>query len=263
LKKNIIIIIRFDFDVNSMRQSIRSSLSVLFTALSILFSEFIQSTSGIPTEFQAASLAKQLLGRQKVGDMMVRFSPEQVGTETEYIDYPFGQVELYAQDCNTSKDIIIYASPLEQTIDSVMNYRNNVTFHVRDYNADYINDPLEKKRVTFMGYADLGPDKDDPEYEEFADCFFAKHPDARAWQNMKYHEFHFWRIIPKKIHYVGGFGDTHYIGWISEENWINAPASSSCLDWSFGGCPVVDRPCCPYDLDNAMAPCCAEATVES
>ncbi|CAD7956990.1 unnamed protein product [Amoebophrya sp. A120] len=210
----------------------------------------------IPTEYQAASLAKQLLGQQGFATMMVRYY-----RDPQYQDFPFGQVEQIAADCANQQDIWIFSSPLEATLDAVLHYKNHVSFHVRAPNAnDTAIDPMTLHSVTFLGRAKPGArfGADSPaerrEYQRVSDCFFAKHPDARQWEHMTSHNFTFWTTSVEKIHYVGGFGDTHYIGDISPDLFAKAPATPYCEDWP--GSPKTKEKCCPYDSDNAMRSCC-------
>lgn len=89
-------------------------------------------TSPIPSASQAASLAKQILYNRTAGTLMVRLPPDAAGEE--YTDFPYGQVELIAQDCESSGDVLFFGSELEQTIHSIVHYRANASLHLRVWN---------------------------------------------------------------------------------------------------------------------------------
>lgn len=215
-----------------------------------------QQDDVIPSELQAASLSKQLLGRQSVGTLMVHL-PDTAAPDSRFNGYPFGQVELLARSCDTNDDVFIFSSTLEVTTDAFVNHMNNVTISVREEIDDGSMDALLKHRFTILGHAEPQPRMHEPGYKPIADCFFGKHPDARAWEDLGGHAFRFYRIVPQAVHYVGGFGNAHYIGWIGEEKWKQAPASAMCKDWP--GCPATEDKCCPYDDDNAMKECCVRS----
>ncbi len=212
----------------------------------------------IPSALQAASIAKQILHDASTGVVMVRSSPRVFGDD--FADFPYGQIELIAQDCETRKDVLLFSSPMELTYNSWDTYHNQVALHVREeVGRKRGEDPLVHKRFTLQGHVEKLPTKkEDPDvYRAISTCFFAKHPDARSWENLKSHAFRFFRFVPKKIHYVGGFGDTHYIGFIKEHLWDVAPDSKKCSAWpKCHNNTNGDENCCPYDSDNAMQVCC-------
>jgi len=39
------------------------------------------------------------------------------------------------------------------------------------------------------------------------------HPDARHWGS--FHDFHYYSLDISHLYWIGGFGDKHYVGWIS------------------------------------------------
>lgn len=70
-----------------------------------------------------------------------------------------------------------------------------------------------KVRMTMYGY--IHPVTSSENINALCDCFVAHHPDAAAWVPGSSESPHIsiWvRFSPSKIHYVGGFGDEHFIG---------------------------------------------------
>ena len=71
-----------------------------------------------------------------------------------------------------------------------------------------------------------------------SNCFVKHHPDAEAWKPGASESPHtaFWvRFSPHEIHYVGGFGDEHFIGAVDMQQYrsydvrIDADATASSL----------------------------------
>lgn len=218
----------------------------------------------IPSEYQAASLARQLLRKRKEATIMTKLAAKDMGFGSELQDYPFGQVELIAEDCDVEHfpgSFLVFSSQLEVTTWSWVNYANNVSVHIREPidPKDKSADPLLFHRFTAMGAMKPLPWYNTTGYKPIADCFFATHPDARAWEHFSTHDFRFYRFTPAaashSIHYVGGFGNTHYIGGIRKEYYDQAPNSATCKAWS--QCPATDDACCPRDNDNLFDECCA------
>ena len=91
-----------------------------------------------PTEFQAASLVKQLVNQETDGSMITRLYEDRI--PQEYWAYPFGQVELIASDCtqeigdSKSGSILIFSSPMTSTLKSVLDHENELTFDIREQN---------------------------------------------------------------------------------------------------------------------------------
>ena len=74
------------------------------------------------------------------------------------------------------------------------------------------------------------------------------------WEDI--HDFRFYKLVVSKIHYVGGFGGSHYIGWISPNLFQSVPKTSKCKDWG-SSCDITGLEiCCPMDNDNKMHNCC-------
>merc|ERR1712071_445609 len=123
----------------------------------------------------------------------------------------------------------------------------------------YVNNALLRHRATLVGILESNlptNSSDSIEYKQISDCYFARNPMAKSWE--KFHDFKFYRFVPEEIHYVGGFGGSHYIGWIDIHKYQNAPATDMCKDWG-PACRAVDSTgttaCCPSDNDNAMHSC--------
>lgn len=75
-----------------------------------------------------------------------------------------------------------------------------------------------KNRLIMKGHMHLL--EDTAANESLSKCFLTHHPDAAAWQPGSIESPHTakWaRYAPNSIHYVGGFGDEHFIGDVDME----------------------------------------------
>ncbi|EST04966.2 FMN-binding split barrel [Kalmanozyma brasiliensis GHG001] len=80
-----------------------------------------------------------------------------------------------------------------------------------------------KARVTLFGHFDV---LNGTQYPHLADkalrCYLDHHPDASHWAPNATESPHipFWATFNvDKVYWVGGFGDEHYIGWFTGEEW--------------------------------------------
>ncbi|PWN51150.1 hypothetical protein IE53DRAFT_386508 [Violaceomyces palustris] len=79
-----------------------------------------------------------------------------------------------------------------------------------------------KGRVTLMGHFE---ELEEQAWQSAEKCFFSHHPDARHWGRPGPDSPHtpFWtRFVIDKVYWIGGFGDEHFIGWLSLERWVEA-----------------------------------------
>lgn len=83
-----------------------------------------------------------------------------------------------------------------------------------------------KARVTFFGHFDVLNSTQYPDLAEKAlRCYLQHHPDASHWAPNATESPHipFWATLNvDKVYWVGGFGDEHYIGWFTGEEWNTA-----------------------------------------
>ncbi|KAI0400068.1 pyridoxamine 5'-phosphate oxidase-domain-containing protein [Xylaria palmicola] len=75
-------------------------------------------------------------------------------------------------------------------------------------------------RFSLLGYVEKIDSSAPAAAAALAECFVAKHPDARYWlPGNRIHKTEFVRLVVQHIYWVGGFGDRAYIGWISTDAW--------------------------------------------
>lgn len=83
-----------------------------------------------------------------------------------------------------------------------------------------------KSRITLFGHFDVLNVTENPaQAEKFSRCYLGHHADASHWAPDSTESPHipFWATFNvDKVYWVGGFGDEHYIGWFTSEEWSEA-----------------------------------------
>ncbi|GHJ86920.1 hypothetical protein NliqN6_3322 [Naganishia liquefaciens] len=80
--------------------------------------------------------------------------------------------------------------------------------------------PMDHGRVSLIGNMTILNDISSDESKALARCYERYHPDAKAWLPGADDSPHYsvWaRFDVHDAYYVGGFGDTHYIGHITPQ----------------------------------------------
>lgn len=142
---------------------------------------------------QAAHEARELLLKHTDG-VLCTMSMEMQG-------FPFGSVVPYCLDRSGAP--VVYISTIAEHTHNI-DANNKVTLFVFDRRGD---DLQKHARLGVVGEASRCDDPDT------AERYFRVFPEARAYQNM--HDFLFYRIEAKRLRYIGGFGNIH---WLEPQN---------------------------------------------
>jgi len=121
--------------------------------------------------------------------------------------YPFGSITPYLVDHDGSL-LILISSIAEHTKNILNDPRVSLITHNQ-------GDPQiqTQGRVTVVGDAELEEDR-----KKSGERYLRYFPEARVYFEM--HDFSFYRIHPKAIRYIGGFGK---INWLNMENYAVKP----------------------------------------
>lgn len=122
--------------------------------------------------------------------------------------YPFGSITPYLVDHDGSL-LILISSLAEHTKNIQHDARVSLITH--DQRDPHIQ---TQGRVTLVGDAQQEPDR-----EGAGERYLSYFPEAQAYFGM--HDFAFYRIHPKAIRYIGGFGK---INWVNMENFSLQPS---------------------------------------
>lgn len=132
-----------------------------------------------------------------------------LGTLSKKFDgYPFGSITPYLVDHDGSL-LILISTLAEHTKNIQQDPRVSLITH--DQRDPHIQ---TQGRVTVVGDAGIEEDR-----ESVGARYLRYFPEAQAYFSM--HDFSFYRIRPKAIRYIGGFGK---INWVNMENYLVPPS---------------------------------------
>lgn len=137
-----------------------------------------------------------------LGDEARRFARAQhsgvLSTLSQRLEgFPFGSVAPFILD-HAGCPVILISDLAEHTKN--INADARVSLIVQPYSPDM----QVAGRVTIPGRAERVPDKD-----ALGARYLRFHPQAESYFAM--HDFQFYRIVPVRIRYIGGFGKIHWI----------------------------------------------------
>lgn len=93
---------------------------------------------------------------------------------------------------------------------------HNATFSIMDQSAERKSGRLgatDRNRLALFGHVERLTDQND--IDEAAKVFGHYHKDAKAYYPGNGPHYAFWaRFNVDRVYWLGGFGDTHYIGWL-------------------------------------------------
>ena len=79
-----------------------------------------------------------------------------------------------------------------------------------------IYDVMTKPRTTLMGKLTPVPKE---ELDQAKSIYLAKHPKSKAWINFS--DFTMYYLVLEDVYVIAGFGNEHYIGWISPSQYYS------------------------------------------
>jgi len=143
-----------------------------------------------PENPHAAREARQLLRAHRYGALCT--------LSKKFDGHPFGSITPYLVDHDGSMLILISALA-EHTKNIVADPRVSLITHSQD------NPHVQAQgRVTVVGTARLVPERQDTGRR-----YLRHFPEAKTYFAM--HDFSFFRIAPRAIRYIGGFGNIHWV----------------------------------------------------
>ncbi|MGA8940756.1 MAG: DUF2470 domain-containing protein [Acidobacteriaceae bacterium] len=129
----------------------------------------------------------------------------------KHAGFPFGSLMPFAMD----------------TVGRPIFLISNMAMHTQNLHADprcslFVTqpaadgDPLGAARATLVGNATVVPESEKAEVREI---YLARHENSRYW--VDFADFHFFRLEPVDLYYVGGFG---VMGWVEAGEFEHAAA---------------------------------------
>lgn len=124
--------------------------------------------------------------------------------------FPFGSLMPFALD-SVGRPLFLISSMAMHTQNLKVDPRCSLFVG----QADAEGDPLGAARATLIGDAELVPAEDVPSVRE---GYIARHENSRYW--VDFADFSFFRLQPRDLYYVGGFG---VMGWVEAREYEDAP----------------------------------------
>ena len=146
-----------------------------------------------------ARAARQLLRAHRYGALCT--------LSKKFDGHPFGSIAPYLVDHDGSL-LILISTLAEHTKNIQHDPRVSLITHNQE-------DPhiQTQGRITVVGEADLVAER-----EQAGKRYLRYFPEAQTYFAM--HDFSFYRIVPRALRYIGGFGDIH---WVKAENYLVPP----------------------------------------
>ena len=127
----------------------------------------------------------------------------------KHAGFPFGSLMPYALDA-TGRPIFLISNMAMHT----QNLRSEPRASLFLTKMASKDDPLGSARATLVGLVHFVPELEIPEARAL---YLAQHESSRYW--VDFADFHFFRLQPVEIYYVGGFG---VMGWVNAEDYETA-----------------------------------------
>ncbi|WVQ84374.1 hypothetical protein IAT38_006526 [Cryptococcus sp. DSM 104549] len=205
-----------------MAYGILAALLLFNTALGLTVPQAHRETIG-----EAAVNTKKLIHDVSTGTMASVF-PE----GTDHAGRPFALMEYHAP-CHPSPSLTFLLLPVSLSTRNILNTPSHRATYTVQTPTQGVKSPMSKGRVAFIGNVTTLPDISGDEQKELEKCYLKYHPDAKYWVPGAPDTPHFavWaRFDIDDIYYVGGFGDTHYIGHIPLSIYTKAGEKDAELD---------------------------------
>ncbi|WWD18747.1 hypothetical protein CI109_103201 [Kwoniella shandongensis] len=168
---------------------------------------------------EAAVNTKKLVHRYTTGTMASVFPDT-----SDNAGRPFALMEYHAP-CHPSPSLTFLLLPISLSTSNILHTDHHYATYTVTTPPEGARTPMSQGRVAFMGNITLLPDLSHAESQALAKCYTQYHPDARWWLPDTKGSPHvsIWaRFDVDDIYYVGGFGDTHYIGHIPTDLYARA-----------------------------------------
>ena len=180
--------------------------------------------NGIPdTAFgkeESGELSREIVRSSYYGTLST-IQSQAAGNPSVY-NYPFGSVADIADEEPSTGRPLLLLSDLERNIIN-LNDNGVCSLHfvtlpstIEQFKHPEYYDIMTKPRTTLMGRLERVPEE---ELDAAKATYLVKHPTSAAWINFS--DFGMYRFVVEDVYCVGGFGNDHYIGWISPEQYLS------------------------------------------
>ena len=171
--------------------------------------------------------ARELLSRTQHGTLITLQSEEAAGSRLVSPGWPYGSVADYADELPASGRPLLLLSTLER---NVVNFQSDsrVSLAIRTPDAN-CTDMMTCPRTTLFGTLSKVPPAQLPAAKS---AYLAKHPTAKAW--IDFPDMSLYRMNVLDLYWVGGFGNEHYIGYVSGDSYLRSSGACARVRYSVG-----------------------------
>lgn len=183
---------------------------------------FVWAVLAKETVEDAATLARQLVSQSadSIGYMATTYPDDHETLPGQ----PFSLQEYYGS-CHANGSLTLLVMPISRHSQNILHSPT----HAASISIGPARPAASRARVSLIGNVTIFTDLHAaPERERIEACYIAQHPDARHWLPGP-HEPHiaYWaRFDPHSVYFVGGFGSSHYIGYIPLDMYQRAALAS-------------------------------------
>ena len=180
-------------------------------------------SDGIPdTTFgyeESGSLSRELIQTSYFG-VLSTWQSEAAGSDS-VSNYPYGSATDIADDGH-GKPLMLLSDLERNVINSKAYAPCSLHVYTTPNSTFLLNHPeyfdvMTKPRTTLLGRLEPVPEV---ELEDAKALYLKKHPTSKAW--IGFSDFVLYRLEIADVYVVGGFGNEHYIGWISASQYLSA-----------------------------------------
>ncbi|WWC62877.1 uncharacterized protein I303_105475 [Kwoniella dejecticola CBS 10117] len=185
------------------------NLSIIGSAIGLSLPE--SSSTRRETLNEAAHNARVLIKEVKTGTMASVYPDT-----SDLAGRPFAMMEYHAP-CYSNGSLALILMPISRSTQNIFQDPGHHIAYTVNMPTEGVRSPMSRGRVALMGNVTTLRDISSEEQTRLSKCYTKHHPDAQYWLPGTPDSPHFslWaRLDIDSIYYVGGFGDTHYIGSI-------------------------------------------------
>ena len=186
-----------------------------------------QETTAIPSRYKSTLLARRLLALSSHGDLITVFPSNASSRIPSSVAHtPIGLPE-YIASCEEPSGNPTILSLKISTATRNAQAGSNVSLSLSWWD-EYIHITGKKPwamanlpRLSLTGYLEE-ISGDEVSEKGIEGCFLKSHRDSVLWlpgRKWAAHEGFWTRLVVMQAYWIGGFGDTNYIGWLDPEEW--------------------------------------------
>lgn len=168
---------------------------------------------------ESGALSRELVSSAYFGTLST--IQTQAAGNPSVANYPYGSVADVADEEPSTGRPLMLLSALERNMINA-EATPQVSLHVfttpataAELKRPALFDVMTKPRTTLLGELELVPDD---ELAAARAAYLRKHPESAAW--IGFADFGLYRLVVKDVYVVGGFGNTHYIGWVGADQYL-------------------------------------------